>query len=77
MIEFDFSWIELQGRSVKGSTLTAHKIDRVINAPKIDDADLEIETVEKALVPSEKSKAPESAKAPEEKDQGTFNFESN
>ena len=37
VIEFDFSWIELQGRSVKGSTLTAHKIDRVINAPKTDE----------------------------------------
>ncbi|MEJ6523108.1 MAG: DNA gyrase/topoisomerase IV subunit A, partial [Opitutales bacterium] len=32
IIEFDFSWIELQGRSVKGSTLTAHKVDRVVNA---------------------------------------------
>lgn len=36
IIEFDFSWIELQGRSVKGSTLTAHKVDRVVNAPKAD-----------------------------------------
>ena len=33
MIEFDFAWLELQGRSVKGSTLTAHKVDRVVNAP--------------------------------------------
>ena len=37
IIEFDFSWIELQGRSVKGSTLTAHKVDRVVNAPKLED----------------------------------------
>lgn len=33
VIEFDFAWLELQGRSVKGSTLTAHKVDRVVNAP--------------------------------------------
>jgi topoisomerase-4 subunit A len=37
IIEFDFSWIELQGRSVKGSTLTSHKVDRVVNAPKVDE----------------------------------------
>ena len=36
MIEFDFSWVEVQGRSVKGSTLTAHKVDRVVNAPKLE-----------------------------------------
>ena len=40
-IEFDFSWLELQGRSVKGSTLTSHKVDRVVNAPKSDDAEEE------------------------------------
>ena len=39
IIEFDFSWIELQGRSVKGSTLTSHKVDRVVNAPKVDEED--------------------------------------
>ena len=39
VIEFDFSWLELQGRSVKGSTLTAHKVDRVVNAPKSGDAE--------------------------------------
>ena len=37
IIEFDFSWIELQGRSVKGSTLTSHKVDRVVNAPKVEE----------------------------------------
>ena len=42
IIEFDFSWIELQGRSVKGSTLTAHKIDRVVNAPKLEDGEDDI-----------------------------------
>ncbi len=35
-IEFDFSWLDLQGRSVKGTTLTAHKVDRVVNSPKTD-----------------------------------------
>ena len=38
VIEFDFAWLDLQGRSVKGSTLTAHKVDRVVNAPKLDEA---------------------------------------
>ena len=32
VIEFDFAWLEIQGRGVKGSTLTAHKVDRVVNA---------------------------------------------
>ncbi|MFP6894173.1 MAG: DNA gyrase subunit A, partial [Opitutales bacterium] len=35
-IEFDFSWLDLQGRSVKGTTLTVHKVDRVVNSPKTD-----------------------------------------
>jgi topoisomerase-4 subunit A len=39
VIEFDFSWLEIQGRSVKGSTLTSHKIDRVVNAPKLEDGE--------------------------------------
>ena len=39
VIEFDFSWLEIQGRAVKGSTLTAHKVDRVVNAPKAEDGD--------------------------------------
>ena len=34
VIEFDFAWLEIQGRGVKGSTLTAHKVDRVVNAPR-------------------------------------------
>ena len=38
VIDFDFGWIDLQGRSVKGTTLTAHKVARVVNAPKSDDA---------------------------------------
>lgn len=40
VIEFDFSWLEIQGRSVKGSTLTSHKVDRVVNAPKLEDGEL-------------------------------------
>ena len=39
VIEFDFSWLEIQGRSVKGSTLTSHKVDRVVNAPKLEDGE--------------------------------------
>jgi topoisomerase-4 subunit A len=55
IIEFDFSWIELQGRSVKGSTLTAHKVDRVVNAPKADgDESEKIETVAFSKTKSEK-----------------------
>jgi len=38
-IEFDFSWLDLQGRSVKGTTLTAHKVDRVVNSPKTDSSE--------------------------------------
>ena len=34
VIEFDFAWIELQGRGAKGTTLTAHKVDRVVNTPR-------------------------------------------
>ena len=33
-IEFDFAWIDLQGRGAKGTTLTAHKVDRVVNTPR-------------------------------------------
>jgi len=34
VIEFDFAWIEIQGRGAKGTTLTAHKVDRVVNTPR-------------------------------------------
>ena len=55
IIEFDFSWIEIQGRSVKGSTLTAHKVDRVVNAPKVDgDEDEKTETDASSKNKSEK-----------------------
>ena len=33
-IEFDFAWIDPQGRGAKGTTLTAHKVDRVVNTPR-------------------------------------------
>ena len=36
IIEFDFGWLDLQGRAAKGSTLTAHKVDRVVNAPRAE-----------------------------------------
>lgn len=36
VIEFDFGWLDLQGRAAKGSTLTAHKVDRVVNAPRAE-----------------------------------------
>ena len=45
-IEFDFAWIDLQGRGAKGTTLTAHKVDRVVNTPRengsVDEADEKI-----------------------------------
>jgi topoisomerase IV subunit A len=40
VIELDFSWLDLQGRAVKGSTLTAHKVDRVVNAPKAEEGEV-------------------------------------
>lgn len=41
VIEFDFAWIDLQGRGAKGSTLTSHKVDRVVNAPRDTNEDEE------------------------------------
>ena len=46
VIEFDFAWLEIQGRGVKGSTLTAHKVDRVVNAPRENPEGEEVDTVE-------------------------------
>ena len=85
VIEFDFSWIELQGRSVKGSTLTAHKIDRVINAPKTDEITEENPSVEKKSnkTESEPEKKIQTDKTvtPSQngikKDQVTFDFDNN
>ena len=60
---------ELQGRSVKGSTLTTHKVDRVVNAPKAEgeEADVakpspEVEKKKAKTDADEKEKAKPSAK---------------
>ena len=88
VIEFDFSWLDLQGRSVKGSTLTAHKVDRVVNAPKTDEVDPPSPDVDKATKERKSQKEPEpekkSAAKPDknsnpsdEKEQVTFDFKDN
>ena len=61
VIEFDFAWLEVQGRGVKGSTLTAHKVDRVVNAPRENGEENEEPPVQ------EKSK-PETVKAADHKE---------
>jgi topoisomerase IV subunit A len=66
VIEFDFSWLELQGRAVKGSTLTAHKVDRVVNAPKSEEGEPEGKPPP-AKVIEEKSSAKPTEKAKAEK----------
>ncbi len=73
VIEFDFSWLELQGRAVKGSTLTAHKVDRVVNAPKSEESESEGKTPpskavgEKASAkPAEKPKAEKKSESSQE-----------
>ncbi|MEC8789718.1 MAG: DNA gyrase/topoisomerase IV subunit A [Verrucomicrobiota bacterium] len=73
-IEFDFAWLELQGRSVKGSTLTTHKVDRVVNAPKAEgeEADVakpspEVEKKKAKTDADEKEKAKSSAKPDQSK----------
>ena len=81
VIEFDFSWLELQGRAVKGSPLTPHKVDRVVNAPKASEGDdAKKPTPAKAKsAPAKPKKKAESAKGkaagtPQGKDQATFDF---
>ena len=61
MIEFDFSWIDLQGRSVKGTTLTAHKVARVVNAPKTDDSTEKASPKQKASASDAKPKKKEAS----------------
>ena len=51
VIEFDFAWLEVQGRGVKGSTLTAHKVDRVVNAPREISEEVEKEAKEDSSPP--------------------------
>jgi topoisomerase-4 subunit A len=67
VIEFDFAWLEIQGRGVKGSTLTAHKVDRVVNAPR-ENGDDSQQGEEKEEVKAEK---PEPAKTAEKKAEET------
>jgi topoisomerase-4 subunit A len=67
VIEFDFAWLEIQGRGVKGSTLTAHKVDRVVNAPR-ENGDDSPQGEEKEEVKPEK---PEPAKTAEKKAEET------
>ena len=67
VIEFDFAWLEIQGRGVKGSTLTAHKVDRVVNAPRenaedLDDAE-ETQTKNESSKPEEKKEEKEKKKS--------------
>ena len=69
VIEFDFAWLEIQGRGVKGSTLTAHKVDRVVNAPR-ENGDDSPEGEEQEDAKSE----PEPTK-PDEKKAGTPKIE--
>ena len=73
-IEFDFAWLELQGRSVKGSTLTTHKVDRVVNAPKPEGEETdvakpspEVEKKKAKTDADEKEKAKPSAKPDQSK----------
>jgi topoisomerase-4 subunit A len=64
VIEFDFAWIDLQGRGAKGTTLTAHKVDRVVNTPRdngsVDEAD---ETIEEDSAPVSKQPSTEPEKS--------------
>ena len=64
-IEFDFAWIDLQGRGAKGTTLTAHKVDRVVNTPREngsgDEAD---EKIEEVPAPVSKKPSTEPEKSP-------------
>jgi len=72
VIEFDFAWIDLQGRGAKGSTLTSHKVDRVVNAPRDTNEDEEPKempgessnkkSAEKGVKPNESSPPKESQK---------------
>jgi len=89
IIELDFSWLDLQGRAVKGSTLTAHKVDRVVNAPKADDdkappvktkspAKPLAEAGKERELPKGKAPAPEKSSGKlSEKEQSTFDFKDN
>jgi topoisomerase-4 subunit A len=64
VIEFDFAWIEIQGRGAKGTTLTAHKVDRVVNTPR-DNGTEEGKEVEPKVEQSKTSSAKKDAKKAE------------
>jgi len=64
VIEFDFAWIEIQGRGAKGTTLTAHKVDRVVNTPR-DNGTEEGKEVEPKVEQSKTSSARKDAKKAE------------
>jgi len=55
VIEFDFAWLDIQGRGAKGSTLTAHKVDRVVNAPKENGEDEKSDSPDEPVAPEKTS----------------------
>ena len=61
VIEFDFAWIDTQGRGAKGTTLTSHKVDRVVNTPRENGAE------ENVATDSRKEKKSSTVDAPEGK----------
>ena len=63
VIEFDFAWLDIQGRSVKGSTLTSHKVDRVVNAPKGEE-ESSANRVNRLSMPKEEQREKESKRTP-------------
>lgn len=63
VIEFDFAWLDIQGRSVKGSTLTSHKVDRVVNAPKGEE-ETPANRLNRLSMPKEEQREKESKKIP-------------
>ena len=67
VIEFDFAWLEIQGRGVKGSTLTAHKVDRVVNAPRENGDASEGESDQEKGEPTEKKPQPKKEEAEKKK----------
>ena len=63
-IEFDFAWIDLQGRGAKGTTLTAHKVDRVVNTPRDNGTgDEEDKKIEEDPAPASKQPSTEPEKS--------------
>ena len=62
IIEFDFGWVDLQGRSVKGATLTPHKVAKVVNAPKSADGAKKLQPTK----PEAKKEPPKKAESKKE-----------